>query len=535
MSDVTTVVVLQWEDLNIIEDGFRIYRSDEPFTKATLPPVLNTAPRHSKRFLDMTAIEGNTYYYMVGAFTPKGEKFSNITSIIAKSGEIFFRTNNEVGMISKDGVIEWEETISSSALAVSMNKELFVYSAGTTTSRLPDGSKTAFNLIGNTSQMLSFGKNIYAIYGNKLLHNYKEIFDAGTTIRYIAKNAMNNDIFWVATYRNVYTIDRSNDTVKRDTLLPTTIRGISDTARDSLLVFTTNDVYEMKKGFHQDYILENTSYSSSNITHVSAVGDNKWLTVEAGVMNIVEDFTSTKSKAFDGTITDMTLSSENNVLFSTNTGRLKMFNEDLTLLYDYEIKDNVSLQEIETPYIPNNNIKMSDVGFYITALEGSDDKDYKFGAIILDDYLIEYDIGETNRTLELIPINPETIPTLKTTVSVDVDFEVYISPVIQTTHDINYSFEVNDYNLKLGTINPITQVAVVGENVTTGNDKIDVFISPVIQSDYYSDYTVVDNPYTQSIQGIEVRPAPSMSYEVNMNPVIRKGFDINTTYTTTGS
>ena len=72
----TPRVILTWDDNNNIETGHKIYRSNTSMNLNSLPDPIVTLGVNSNEYIDLDVIEGNFYYYIVSAYTPTGEEFS---------------------------------------------------------------------------------------------------------------------------------------------------------------------------------------------------------------------------------------------------------------------------------------------------------------------------------------------------------------------------------------------------------------------------------------------------------------------------
>lgn len=74
-------VKLDWVDRNANTIGTRIYRSETPFDKDTLPEVLTTVGQGVTDYVDATVIPGKLYYYIFEAFTDKLSSFSVMKTV----------------------------------------------------------------------------------------------------------------------------------------------------------------------------------------------------------------------------------------------------------------------------------------------------------------------------------------------------------------------------------------------------------------------------------------------------------------------
>lgn len=92
-----TRVILRWIDSNEIEKGFRIYKSSSSIPIDNLPEPVETLSVNSTEYFDYDVIDGNTYYYRVGAFIDDFEEVSDEVSVVATASTI------EVNDIFADG------------------------------------------------------------------------------------------------------------------------------------------------------------------------------------------------------------------------------------------------------------------------------------------------------------------------------------------------------------------------------------------------------------------------------------------------
>ena len=69
-------VILNWDDNNNIEIGHKIYRSNASMNVNSLPTPIATIGNNTTEYTDLDVIDGNQYYYIVSAYTPVDEAFS---------------------------------------------------------------------------------------------------------------------------------------------------------------------------------------------------------------------------------------------------------------------------------------------------------------------------------------------------------------------------------------------------------------------------------------------------------------------------
>lgn len=78
-------VRLTWDEANVAEQGHRVYRSDTPMDPQDLPAPLADLGPDITTYDDDTAVEGETYFYRVSAYSGSDEKVSS--EIQAFAGE----------------------------------------------------------------------------------------------------------------------------------------------------------------------------------------------------------------------------------------------------------------------------------------------------------------------------------------------------------------------------------------------------------------------------------------------------------------
>lgn len=76
MSNNTPSVSIRWNDPNVIEDGYNIYRSDIPMDINNMPTPLVKLSKNTTSYVDDDVVEGNFYYYRVSATASDNEVFS---------------------------------------------------------------------------------------------------------------------------------------------------------------------------------------------------------------------------------------------------------------------------------------------------------------------------------------------------------------------------------------------------------------------------------------------------------------------------
>ena len=77
-------IKLQWRDRNYAEDSHRIYRSDTPMSLSSMPTPIATLTNNVTEYIDYDVIEGNTYYYRIGAVRGNDEAISDELELIAE-------------------------------------------------------------------------------------------------------------------------------------------------------------------------------------------------------------------------------------------------------------------------------------------------------------------------------------------------------------------------------------------------------------------------------------------------------------------
>lgn len=73
---------LTWSNLNVVPTSTRIYRKDVDFDSSSLPAPLVTLSNGETSWIDPDAVEGNTYYYILGSKTDADEVFTASQKIL---------------------------------------------------------------------------------------------------------------------------------------------------------------------------------------------------------------------------------------------------------------------------------------------------------------------------------------------------------------------------------------------------------------------------------------------------------------------
>ena len=76
-------IKLQWRDRNYAEESHRIYRSDTPMSLSSMPTPIATLTNNVTEYIDYDVIEGNTYYYRIGAVRGADEAISDELEMVA--------------------------------------------------------------------------------------------------------------------------------------------------------------------------------------------------------------------------------------------------------------------------------------------------------------------------------------------------------------------------------------------------------------------------------------------------------------------
>lgn len=97
-------VTLMWEDLNMIENGHRVYRSKTPMDINNMPLPTKTLGKNLTVYEDNDVIDGEYYYYIVSAFTDKYEEFSNEIYTKAASTRLYVSGTGGLQQYSVEGI-----------------------------------------------------------------------------------------------------------------------------------------------------------------------------------------------------------------------------------------------------------------------------------------------------------------------------------------------------------------------------------------------------------------------------------------------
>lgn len=98
-----TVIRLDWIDLSETEDGFRVYRSSEPFDTDNLPPVKETLLPNTETYTDEDVQFGDAYYYMVSVFNDEEEVFSPLKKVVVREDILFVSVTGSTHMVTSTG------------------------------------------------------------------------------------------------------------------------------------------------------------------------------------------------------------------------------------------------------------------------------------------------------------------------------------------------------------------------------------------------------------------------------------------------
>ena len=77
-------IKLQWRDRNYAEDSHRIYRSDTPMSLSSMPMPIATLTNNVTEYIDYDVVQGNTYYYRIGAVRGADEAISDELEMVAE-------------------------------------------------------------------------------------------------------------------------------------------------------------------------------------------------------------------------------------------------------------------------------------------------------------------------------------------------------------------------------------------------------------------------------------------------------------------
>lgn len=109
-------VKLSWKVPNLIEEGYRVYRSESPMDINDMPDAIIELPKNTTKYDDYNVIEGNFYYYRVSCFIPDYEVFSKEVMVEAKSwsDQIALLSGNELVIKSlESGQLIYTESFTS--------------------------------------------------------------------------------------------------------------------------------------------------------------------------------------------------------------------------------------------------------------------------------------------------------------------------------------------------------------------------------------------------------------------------------------
>ena len=99
---------LSWTDINsgtIQEDGFRLYRSDTPFTSAILPAILVTLPPDTEQYSDTTAPETTVYYMLETYKSGLPNRFTPLITISSASDRLLLESGDALLLENGDNLL----------------------------------------------------------------------------------------------------------------------------------------------------------------------------------------------------------------------------------------------------------------------------------------------------------------------------------------------------------------------------------------------------------------------------------------------
>lgn len=107
----TKTVRLTWKDTNEIEMGYKVYRSDTMMDINNMPQPIATLDSNVTEYLDDDRVIGDIYYYIVSAYSPDGEEFSDELELTVEEIIKVYAGGNTDRLKSynpTDGSILWE-------------------------------------------------------------------------------------------------------------------------------------------------------------------------------------------------------------------------------------------------------------------------------------------------------------------------------------------------------------------------------------------------------------------------------------------
>ncbi len=75
-------VHISWNDINLIEKGYKVYRSNHPMDVQNMPESIGSLPRNSVEYIDKDQVVGDTLYYRVSAWIDGYEQISEEVEVL---------------------------------------------------------------------------------------------------------------------------------------------------------------------------------------------------------------------------------------------------------------------------------------------------------------------------------------------------------------------------------------------------------------------------------------------------------------------
>lgn len=320
MRDIT----LTWDDPNLIEKGYRVYRSKSPMDINNMPTPIGTVNANTTEFIDKDQTIGDTNYYRVSAWIDGHEVFSEEIEIEVNDYFYYLLNSDDqkVYKLSSSGIPLWSSDPMGGVPSALMVNESGVYASTN------DSTKYFMRLELDTG-----------------VRQYRTTYERGVTF---IEDAGDGNIYVSHSYR-LLLLNPTNGT-------GTQVYYSSDWIRD--VNFNGNNVSVSSgnsTGSRYARLLNKTNWTPFINKSISTVSNNSITTDNAWVLYInngeLVSYNNTNgslinSKFYRSNPIDLINIHVDNTFIFVDRNGVTIFNEDLDVLQFSEIIDNIKYASI---------------------------------------------------------------------------------------------------------------------------------------------------------------------------------------------
>lgn len=356
-------VTLLWEDINDIEQGYKLYKSPESIdmNSLPLPIILNN---NITEYNDYDVVDGNTYYYRVSAYTPNGEAFSDEVSGVARTiyEFIIYTQGNDLIVFNKSTNMEIER-ITNTDMFSNLNDifiigDMLYYSNGSTLHRYNFPSMTNYESITFKYNIRRFDYDNNGIIYVCIYDTIYKLFNMEITYdisysgdQYGARGvaAMKDGDYWAHTNasnpQNIYVRNKSDNALRHSySVSGSLLAGMTFSDEWNLLFAGTTgngrqvDRIDLTTMTRQTYFKSTTQPTYYNFSPYTDNSGVRRLQTNTGDPTLLRNFSDTFS---DSTTESTSIFSyqyinplDGNVYVNTD-GNIRIINKDTNLLDPY--------------------------------------------------------------------------------------------------------------------------------------------------------------------------------------------------------